>query len=298
MIFLPELQVATTSNIKDVISKTFKVTTSDSTFTSSSSGVNLVKAKLPADATILDISVYTAAGSDATTTATLSVGAILPFTSITAAGTTATVTTPVLHGLSTGDTIVVNGTGQTNFDTATPVSITVTTTTAFTYTITSTTATATIGHIGVTSFFMKPLSVLAGTQVSVSVGTSPHAWTAPAKGKLILSGGTVSAVTLTHLGGPAITVPTAGIIPVEAGDIVTITHTVAPTAVFIPDGVSVAGRLQPVVKHLGPSNVAWNISGNSGIPLGYDVQVFGMYQETGTASTVGGPWYVTIWYVR
>jgi hypothetical protein len=299
MIFLPEFQVTASSNIKDAICKTFKVTTADNTFTSTSSGVNVVKAVLPADATLLDVNVWTATGSNATTTANLYVGAVLPFTSITSTTTTATVTTPILHGLATGDTIVVNGTGQANFDKATPVSITVTTTTAFTYTITSTAATSTIGNIGVTSYFIKPpLSVLNNLQVSITPGASPYAWTSPAIGNLVISGGTVSAVTLTHAAGTPVAIPTAGIVPVMTGDVVTVTYTGAPTMTFIPHDKSATGILQSIATHVGPPAIGWYPVGGSGTPQGTDIQVFGLYQETGTASTLGGPWYVTLWYVR
>lgn len=310
MVILPEFQVTATSNVKDAILKTIVVNRTDSTFTSGTSGVNLVKAVLPADATLLDVNVYTATGSNAGTSANLYVGAILPFTSITAAGTTATVTTPVFHNLATGDTIVVNGTGQANFDKSTPVAITVTSTTTFTYTVTSTTATATIGNIGVCTYFVKqPLSVLNNAQVAITPGASPYAYTAPAIGNLVITGGTVSAVTLTHAGGSPVSVPTAGIIPVMAGDIVTVTYTVAPTMTFIPHDKSATGILQSITSHAfstnsGTSTNALNIgwinaaSGTAGVPVGQDVQVFAMYQEAGTASTAGGPWYATFWYVR
>ena len=45
------------------------------------------------------------------------------------------------------------------------------------------------------------------------------------------------------------------------------------------------------------SNVS-NIFNLENIPLGSDIQITGIYAETGTASTAGGPYYVTIEYVR
>lgn len=301
MIFLPEFQVTATSNVKASYCKTMQINRTDNVFTNTGSGVNVVKAILPADATLQDFQVWTSAGSNAGTSATLSIGAVVPFTSITAAGTTATVTTPVLHNLVTGDTIVVNGTGQANFDKATAVAVTVTSTTTFTYTISSTTATATVGSIGCTSYFLSPLSVLNGSQVAPTVGASPWTYVVPAYGNLVIQAGTVSAVTITRPGGSPVNIGVqAGMFPVQTGDSVIITYTVAPTVTFIPADRSNAGYLTTVTKRVGPPSVGWTnaSSGTAGVPIGSDVQVFGMYQETGGASSSGGPWYCTIWYVR
>jgi len=303
MIILPELQVTATSNMKASYCKTLQVLRTDNTFTynNQTGGVNLVKAIIPADATLQDFQIWTGTGSNAGTSATLYVGVIVPFTSISAAGTTATVTTTVNHNLVTGDTIVVNGTGQANFDKATPVSITVVNATSFTYTISSTTATSTIGAIGCTSYFMTPPSVLNGTNITISVGGSPFAYTVPAYGNVVVQGGTVSAITLTRPGGAAVNIGvTAGIIPVQTGDIVTVTYSVAPTMTFIPMDRSATGYLTTVTKRVGPPNAAWNLASvsSTGVPIGYDLQVFAMYQETGAASSSGGPWFITVWYVR
>jgi hypothetical protein len=314
MILLPEFQVTATSNVKDGYTKTTSVARTDNTFTATTSGVNLVKAILPADATLLDVNVYSAVGSNAGTSASLYVGAVLPFSSISAAGTTATVVCPVYHNLTTGDLIVVNGTGQANFDKATPVAITVTTSTQFTYTISSTTATSTVGDIGVCNYFVKqPLSVLNNSQVTVAVGASPFAYTAPAIGSVIISGGTVSAITLTHAGGTPVNIGVvAGVIPVLASDVVTVTYTVAPTMTFIPHDKSTSGILQSLTNHAlntqsgissggnGGLSVGWvnATTGTAGVPMGMDVQIFGLYQETGTTSSSGGPWFLTFWYVR
>lgn len=310
-IILPEFLVTATSNVKDSLCKTIQITRSDNTFTYNalgSKGTNnsLVKAMMPADATVQDIQVWTSAGSNAGTSATLSVGAIIPFTSISAAGTTATVTTPVYHNLATGDTIVVNGTGQANFDKATPVAITVTGNTTFTYTITSTTATSTTGSIGCTNYFFTPVSVLNATQVAPTVGASPWSYTAPTYGSLVIQGGTVSAVTITRSGQSAVNIGvTAGMFYVQAGDVITITYSAAPTVIFIPHDRSNNGYLTTVTRHVGPPSVGWVGSsvasqhGTRTLMVGrQDVQVFGMYQETGSASSSGGPWYATIWYVR
>jgi len=301
MILLPEFQVTATSNIKASYCKTLQINRTDNTFLSTSSGVNLVKAVVPADATLQDFQIWTGTGSNAGTSANLYLGVKLPFTSITAAGTTATVVTPVFHNLVTGDLIVVNGTGQANFDQATPIAITVVSTTSFTYTISSTTATSTIGDIGIASYFVNPVSVLNSSQITVSVGASPYAYTVSTYGNLVVNGGTVSSITITRPGGSAVNIGVvAGMFPVQAGDVVTVTYTVAPTMTFIPNDRSAAGYLNTVTKRVGPPACGWinAAAGTQGVPIGTDVQIFGMYKETGGASTAGGPWFVTMWYVR
>lgn len=302
MIILPEFQVTATSNIKASYCKTLQITRSDTTFTFGSSGVNLVKGVIPADATLQDINVWTNTGSNAGTSATVGVGAIIPFTSISAAGTTATVTCPVQHNLVVGDTIVVNGTGQANFDCTlgSPKTVaSVPTSTTFTYTISSTTATSTVGAIGCTSYFFVPASALNTSQLTPTVGASPYAYTAPAIGDVVVQGGTVSAITRTRPGQSAVNIGvTAGIIPVQAGDVVTTTYSVAPTITFIPAERSANGYLTTVTKRVGPPSTGWQPANGAGFPNGLDVQMFGFYTETGSASTSGGPWYATVWYVR
>ncbi|GAC1503714.1 MAG: hypothetical protein NVS1B10_08830 [Candidatus Saccharimonadales bacterium] len=310
MILLPEYSITASSNVKDALTKTFRIARTDNAFIAPLNAAQLLKAIMPADATLLDVNVYSPAGSNAGTSATLSVGVVIPFTSIVASGgTVATVTTPVAHGLVTGDTIVVNGTQIANFEIAIPAAITVTGPTTFTYVIPATTATYTapgaqqpIAQIGCTSYYMKPLSVLNGTQVTVTVGASPFAYTAPAIGSVIVQGGTVSAITLTHLGGTPVNIGvTAGVIPVVAGDVVTVTYTVAPNITFIPADKSTIGLLPSITQKVGPPAMGWKANNPldpSGLPMGADVQFFGLYQETGTPSTTGGPWFVTLYYVR
>lgn len=46
------------------------------------------------------------------------------------------------------------------------------------------------------------------------------------------------------------------------------------------------------------TNGTTNLFNLENIPLGPDIQITGQYTETGTASTVGGPFYVAIEYVR
>ena len=70
---------------------------------------------------------------------------------------------------------------------------------------------------------------------TVTVGASPYAYTATTKGRVVTSGGTVSAITLTRGSAGAINMGvTAGSVAVDAGDIVTVTYSAAPTINFIP----------------------------------------------------------------
>ena len=69
---------------------------------------------------------------------------------------------------------------------------------------------------------------------AVTPSASPFLFTAPTKGALNVSGGTVSAIahvrgaTTTSLGG------TSGNYLVSKGDVLKITYSVAPTLLFIP----------------------------------------------------------------
>lgn len=70
---------------------------------------------------------------------------------------------------------------------------------------------------------------------SVTLGASPVSITAPTSGQYIISGGTVSAITLTRGNAPAISLGvTSGAFSVSQGDILTITNTVVPTVTFVP----------------------------------------------------------------
>lgn len=80
---------------------------------------------------------------------------------------------------------------------------------------------------------VQPASAAAPIS-AVVVGASPTSFTAIDPGTLSVQAGTVSTVTLTR-GGTTITLGlTAGLVPMSAGDKVTITYTVAPTLNFIP----------------------------------------------------------------
>ena len=68
------------------------------------------------------------------------------------------------------------------------------------------------------------------TPVAITVGASPFAYTATYGGSVSVSGGTVSNLALSR-GGTTVwnTTLSSDVIPVRAGDIVTITYTIAPT---------------------------------------------------------------------
>lgn len=68
--------------------------------------------------------------------------------------------------------------------------------------------------------------------VALTVGASPWSWTADTIGHVNIIGGTVSLKTLTR--GTTTNVTGAQLIPVAAGDVVTVTYSVAPQAAFIP----------------------------------------------------------------
>lgn len=68
---------------------------------------------------------------------------------------------------------------------------------------------------------------------AVSPGASPYTYTATTIGNLLITGGTVSAVSLVR-GAMSASCPTSGFIPMAGKDSVVITYTVAPTLNFIP----------------------------------------------------------------
>ena len=83
--------------------------------------------------------------------------------------------------------------------------------------------------------FLTRLSQLSAESAlrDVSVGASPWSFTADTIGHLNLIGGTISQVLLTR-GSNSTVVTGSRLVPVAAGDVVTTTYTVAPTASFIP----------------------------------------------------------------
>lgn len=82
-------------------------------------------------------------------------------------------------------------------------------------------------------------SLLQGPQAAKpqTPGGSPYSFTAPAAGSFIVSGGTVSSITLTRGVVKPVTVNlgvVAGHFPASMGDVFKITYTVAPTVTFLP----------------------------------------------------------------
>ena len=67
----------------------------------------------------------------------------------------------------------------------------------------------------------------------VTVGASPFSYVAVRRGFVILTGGTVSAISFIRTTATA-TGLTAGIFPLAAGDTLKVTHTGAPTMTFVP----------------------------------------------------------------
>jgi hypothetical protein len=67
----------------------------------------------------------------------------------------------------------------------------------------------------------------------ITVGISPFAYLAPAKGFMIVSGGTVSAIQFTRA-QTTLTNQTSGIFPLSQGDTLTVTYSGLPSMVWVP----------------------------------------------------------------
>lgn len=74
------------------------------------------------------------------------------------------------------------------------------------------------------------------TAVAITVSASPFAYTALAEGTATVSGGTVSAISITRGATVVPTGVTAGVFPLSQGDIITVTYSGLPTMNFIPSG--------------------------------------------------------------
>ncbi len=70
--------------------------------------------------------------------------------------------------------------------------------------------------------------------LTLSLGASPATYTAVVPGNLMLSGGTVTGITLTRGGGSATLSTSVATIPMSLGDSVTITASTMPTVYFVP----------------------------------------------------------------
>src|SRR6267154_3642749 len=74
-----------------------------------------------------------------------------------------------------------------------------------------------------------------GNEIPLTPDPSPYTYSAPAKGFVIISGGTVSAVAFSRDGTTYYAVgQTAGQFTLSAQDFLKVTYTVAPTMVFVP----------------------------------------------------------------
>lgn len=72
-------------------------------------------------------------------------------------------------------------------------------------------------------------------EVPVVVGTSPFTYSAPVKGSVIVSGGTVSAIAFSRDGTTFYaTGQTAGMFALNAQDRLRVTYSVVPTMTFVP----------------------------------------------------------------
>lgn len=94
---------------------------------------------------------------------------------------------------------------------------------------------------GVTSkdwfFFWSGLfrGLAPAAEVPVTVGASPFTYSAPVKGTVIVSGGTVSAIAFSRDGTTFYAIgQTAGMFTLNAQDRLRVTHTGAPTMTFVP----------------------------------------------------------------
>ena len=70
-------------------------------------------------------------------------------------------------------------------------------------------------------------------ETALVVGISPWSYSAPAKGFVIIRGGTVSAVTFSR-SMTTLTGQTAGIFPLAQGDVLTVSYSGLPTMTWVP----------------------------------------------------------------
>lgn len=86
-------------------------------------------------------------------------------------------------------------------------------------------------------FFWQGLfrGLAPGAEIPVTPGASPYTYTAAVKGFMIVSGGTVSAVSFSRDGTTFYNYGlTSGPFPLNAADRIRVTYTVAPTMTFVP----------------------------------------------------------------
>lgn len=85
-------------------------------------------------------------------------------------------------------------------------------------------------------FVDRAQAITAAPVIAVTLGASPATYRAPVDGNLLMTGGTVSAITVSRDGTTFLASGmTAGFIPMSRGDQAQVTYTVAPTGQnFIP----------------------------------------------------------------
>lgn len=82
--------------------------------------------------------------------------------------------------------------------------------------------------------FFKQFVTQPGAVQTVSLGASPASYTASGPGSVVVSGGTVSGISLKRGGVTTALGITSGIVPVVNNDVVVMTYSVKPTVSFIP----------------------------------------------------------------
>jgi hypothetical protein len=82
--------------------------------------------------------------------------------------------------------------------------------------------------------FFAALSGKAAAAVAIQVSGSPASYTAPDNGSLMLTGGTVTAISLVRGRDPVPLDAGLHALPMSAGDTVLVAYSVAPVMVFLP----------------------------------------------------------------
>jgi hypothetical protein len=84
-------------------------------------------------------------------------------------------------------------------------------------------------------FTQAELGTPPSGEVTLSPVSSPFAYTAPSKGFVIVSGGTVTSIMFSRTQNQFyLTGQTSGMFPVSQNDVLKVTFTAAPTMVFVP----------------------------------------------------------------
>lgn len=81
--------------------------------------------------------------------------------------------------------------------------------------------------------FFNAIAGVPGTESAVIVGLSPTSFRATQRGQLLVTGGTVSSITVTRKNTytPG---ANSGYFPMSPGDVITITYSGLPTVTFFP----------------------------------------------------------------